>query len=232
MKIVLTYLDFKGICEPIRLVLAIAGIPFEDKRVSYDYVREHKHVLPFGQVPILEVEEDNGNKLIISQSNAILRYVGSLVFPPADDAKSSVRVDIMLEALADINKALIPAWYKNACGRNPATGLLFEETELNEQQQQGVLNCLNQTILPTKFKQIESEYIRSHSSFKFLCGDNITIADVLLYSIISGIKDEKKPYCDGILDTVFADCPNLLRISTQVAHMDQVHKWNETKNKS
>ena len=35
---ILTYLDIKGLGEPIRLALAIGGVEFVDRRVSYEEV--------------------------------------------------------------------------------------------------------------------------------------------------------------------------------------------------
>merc|ERR1719210_2105038 len=66
-KLRLTYLDIKGVAEPVRLALFIGGLPFEDRRVSYEQILE----LPCGQVPVLEIDGE-----AFAQSMALLRWAG------------------------------------------------------------------------------------------------------------------------------------------------------------
>ena len=69
----LTYFNYPGLGESIRLVLQLGNIDFEDIRVSDDQMLEMQgnNELPTGQLPLLEVEE-----LKLSQSEAILRWAG------------------------------------------------------------------------------------------------------------------------------------------------------------
>ena len=57
-SIVLTYLDIKGIAEPIRITLFSGGIEFEDERIGYEEVARRRSegilVLPHGQLPTLQ----------------------------------------------------------------------------------------------------------------------------------------------------------------------------------
>lgn len=53
--LVLTYFDLHGRAEPTRLALWIAGLNFEDKRLSREEFRAIKPDFPFGTVPVLEV---------------------------------------------------------------------------------------------------------------------------------------------------------------------------------
>ena len=70
----LTYFDFHGgRGEPIRLALSIAGIPFEDERITPANWAERKPHARFGGLPQIEVDGET-----ISQSNAIGRYAGIL----------------------------------------------------------------------------------------------------------------------------------------------------------
>ena len=79
-RLKLSYFDFQGgRGEPARLALAIGGIPFEDDRVSTDWAKR-KGQTPFGSLPVLDVDGQ-----IVTQSNAINRYVGKLTdLYPAD----------------------------------------------------------------------------------------------------------------------------------------------------
>ena len=66
----LSYLDVRSIAEPIRLALHIGGVPFEDRRVSYEEIAAMREAgeLPCGQVPILEV-----NGVVYCQTQAVSR---------------------------------------------------------------------------------------------------------------------------------------------------------------
>ena len=69
----LTYFDApvsRG--EECRLAFTLAGVDFEDRRVTRDEWLALKPTSPFGGLPILEVEGHPP----IGQSNAILTYIG------------------------------------------------------------------------------------------------------------------------------------------------------------
>jgi prostaglandin-H2 D-isomerase / glutathione transferase len=74
-SIVLTYLDIKGIAEPIRITLFSGGIEFEDERIGYEEIarRRSEGILPHGQLPTLQAPGFDG--LLLSQSRAILHWV-------------------------------------------------------------------------------------------------------------------------------------------------------------
>ena len=83
----LTYFNIQGVAEKVRLALVLAGIPFVDERVPFDKWGALKPTTPYGQLPLMEI---NGGKPI-AQSEAMLRYVGSLatakgvpLYPTAD----------------------------------------------------------------------------------------------------------------------------------------------------
>lgn len=60
--------------DSIRLALHYGGIPFADEHVTYEELGKIKESLPFGQEPVLTINE----KTFIPQEGAILRYVGWL----------------------------------------------------------------------------------------------------------------------------------------------------------
>src|SRR5207253_11021410 len=69
----LTYFDAatsRG--EECRLALHVAGLPFEDERLTHDQWAARKASTPFGALPVLA---SDGRQL--AQSNAILRFIGS-----------------------------------------------------------------------------------------------------------------------------------------------------------
>ena len=66
-----------------------------------------KPTLPYGQLPILEVEDDDGNKNVVGQSSAILRFVGKMGADlyPADPIQA-MAVDSVYYAVEDACKGI------------------------------------------------------------------------------------------------------------------------------
>jgi prostaglandin-H2 D-isomerase / glutathione transferase len=101
-KLKLTYFDFHGgRGEPARLALSMAGIPFEDDRVSPSDWERRKPNTPFGALPVLEVDGQT-----LAQSNAINRYVGKLADLYPTDAWQAALCDEVMEAVEDVNTKL------------------------------------------------------------------------------------------------------------------------------
>ncbi|KAI8830866.1 hypothetical protein BJ741DRAFT_618128 [Chytriomyces cf. hyalinus JEL632] len=162
-KFKLTYWDAKIRAEPIRLAFAINGIPFEDERVSREhFAAELKQSAPFGQVPILTVDD----KLVFAQSTAILRYVGKIgpvkLYP--EDPIKAIIADQLISHVQDIESAL---------------GAAFAFTDL--QQRDAYRANLTANVLPLRLKQLD-EFIAQHSSQS----DEITIGDLYVYQLNTG----------------------------------------------
>lgn len=77
----LTYFDFDGgRGEPIRIAFHIAGLAFEDNRISFPEFSEMRRGVRFNSLPVLEIDD-----AAITQSNALSRYVGKVTgLYPAD----------------------------------------------------------------------------------------------------------------------------------------------------
>ena len=94
----LTYFDFDGgRAEPIRIAFHAAGIDFEDHRISFPEFGEMRSGTRFSCVPVLEID---GNA--VTQSNAMLRYVGKIAgLYPTDDLQA-LYCDEAMGAIEDI----------------------------------------------------------------------------------------------------------------------------------
>lgn len=98
----LTYLDIADRGEPIRLALAVAGIEFEDERISGAEFGAIKPKLPLGCVPVLSVDD-----VVYAQSSAILRYVGKRGgLYPRDDDLPAMRVDEVVDMIEEVSEKL------------------------------------------------------------------------------------------------------------------------------
>lgn len=93
----LTYFDIDGgRGDPIRLAFHIAGLAFEDKRIGFEQFAEIKPTLPFGVIPVLDVDGH-----AITQSNAILRYIGKHAGLYPSDPIQALYCDEAMDALED-----------------------------------------------------------------------------------------------------------------------------------
>jgi glutathione S-transferase len=93
----LTYFDFGGRAEPIRIALHAADIEFEDNRLSFPEFGEARSALRFNSVPVLEIDGT-----VVSQSNGILRYVGKMAGLYPEDALQAMYCDEAMGAIEDL----------------------------------------------------------------------------------------------------------------------------------
>jgi len=94
----LRYFDFNGgRGESARLALAIGGVAFQDDRVPPADWPSVKEQAPFHALPTLEVDGE-----LLTQSNAINRFVGKLAGLYPEDAWQAARCDEVMDAVEDI----------------------------------------------------------------------------------------------------------------------------------
>jgi len=237
----LKYLDTKGLAEPARLALTVGRIPFEDVRVSYEDVARLRAAgeLPFGQVPVLEVRDAEGSAPTpFGQSSAILRFVGRLanLYPSDPGDLRQLRVDAVEELLADARRAFVPLWYRNALPRSPTDGSAPEATALDDARVAAATRLVNDTYLPARAAQVE-RLLESTAGLPggeaardagpYVCGDEVTVADLSLYVFFEGVTDAGGGYCPGVDATDAVErCPRLKRLLDAVANRPDVEAWN------
>eukprot|EP00746_Dinoflagellata_sp_MGD_P120462 gnl/MRDRNA2_/MRDRNA2_55982_c0_seq1.p1 gnl/MRDRNA2_/MRDRNA2_55982_c0~~gnl/MRDRNA2_/MRDRNA2_55982_c0_seq1.p1 ORF type:complete len:233 (-),score=42.52 gnl/MRDRNA2_/MRDRNA2_55982_c0_seq1:96-794(-) len=217
-KIKLTYLDVKGFAEPIRLALFIGGLDFEDCRIDYPAVKALREAggSPWGQVPVLEV---NGKSF--GQSQALLRWAGRQTGLYPDDV--ALQCDAVLNAMSDIFNVMTPAWYGAAIpGRHPITAEFL--VPLTVQQKEGVVQALNEHILPGRLEFMEKFLISSGGPW--FCGKKLTICDLAFYSFATELLENKGP--KGIDSGVIGKFPGLSALVKRLSEHPKVKKWNET----
>ena len=98
----LTYFDFDGgRAEPVRIAFHAAGIEFEDERWSFPDFQQRRESTRFNAVPVLEIDGK-----MITQSNALTRYVGRMAGLYPEDAMQALYCDEVLGALEDMPHAI------------------------------------------------------------------------------------------------------------------------------
>jgi hypothetical protein len=102
-KLKLFYFDIPGKGEAIRLACAFAGVPLEDVRIPMDDRKLFEQMkaegkLTFNQLPALQIEDGT----LLTQSAAIMRYIGKISGQYPSDPVAAALVDAVLDAEVDL----------------------------------------------------------------------------------------------------------------------------------
>ncbi|KAG7396157.1 hypothetical protein PHYBOEH_002654 [Phytophthora boehmeriae] len=106
-NIKLTYFDGKGRAELARLLFSYGSVNFVDDRIAHADFAKLKPTLPFGQVPILEVDG-----AVYAQSMAINLYAAKLsgLFP--SEALDALKADMFSQALIELEAPFVEFMFK------------------------------------------------------------------------------------------------------------------------
>jgi len=95
----LSYFDFSGgRGEPIRIAFHAAGVALEDNRLSFQQFGEMREGTPFNSLPVLDIDG-----AAVTQSNAILRYVGKLGGLYPTDTLQALYCDEVMDAVEHLS---------------------------------------------------------------------------------------------------------------------------------
>lgn len=196
-KIKLTYFDFSGSRgEECRLALHVAGVPFEDERISRAAWAAKKATTPYGSMPLLEIEGEG----ILAQSNAILDLIGTRYgLLPAGDFEAAR------------HRALL-------CAAEEMRMRLSATIEIkDEDQRKAVREELAAGRLRDWGANIEKQ-IRG----PFVGGEQLSVADIKLFVVAGWIK---KGILDHIPATALDDFPKLTKLYQTVHDHPRVRDW-------
>jgi len=204
-EIKLTAFDLKGLAEAIRLALYIGNIGFEDKRVKFDEWKGGvKETIPFGQLPVMEV-----NGQMVTQSNALLRYAGTLakIFP-AGDPFQAMKVDEMLGIVQDIRMKIGATIY-----------------EPDEERKKAMRNKLATETIPVWAEHLEKYFVSAGQS-DFTVGKSLTIADLDFLSLMVWVQSG---ILDGIPKDIFKDYKCIMKIHQNIENQEKIKAYYASK---
>lgn len=169
-KLKLTYFDFPGgRGEVARLTMAIADIPFEDERISFE---EHAATIkdrPFEAVPVLEVDSR-----VMTQSNTINRYLGKMVdLYPEDDLQAAL-CDEVMSAVEDLTHMVVAT---------------FQMEEDEKKTAREALTAGPLTVYLKRFQQ----YLQDNGG-EYFADNRLTIADLKMYVWVAGLRSGVMDY--------------------------------------
>jgi glutathione S-transferase len=176
----LYYFDIKGKGESIRLICAYSGLKLQDHRFeSRDEFKAMKEGsrLPFGQVPMLEVD----GKVAMVQSTAIMRYLGKLsgLYPMKDHVLAQ-KVDAVMDQATDV-----------FTGSTVLTYGLRYAIDLSPEAKEKSFEHYNQTVLPDHLKR--AERIVGSSATGWMAGtEEPSPADFVWYCSLTNMAAKKE----------------------------------------
>jgi prostaglandin-H2 D-isomerase / glutathione transferase len=186
----LHYFPLPGRAGPIRDLLHMSGIAFEDVHLPFNVFQEQKAAgtLPFSSYPVLEVNTPAG-MVSSTQSNAILRYLGRQAgLYPVDDPLRALKVDEALDFGEDINQSI-----------SPSIG------EQNPERRAEMRKKLAEETLPRMARLLEKLLI-ANGCTGFVVGKALTIADLKLWWVAERLVNGS---LDGIPKTMLEGLPTV-----------------------
>ncbi|PIO71457.1 glutathione S-transferase protein [Teladorsagia circumcincta] len=195
----LTYLPFRGLAEISRQIFVVAGKDFEDVRYTFEEFAKHKDEMPFGQVPVLEVD---GKQL--AQSHTIARYLAKEFGYAGKNAWDEALVNSIADQQKDLLFEIRP-YFRVLLG--------FEK---------GDLNALGKDLfVPShhKFFTFITKFLKNNKS-GYLVGDSLTWVDLLVAEIATWAK--KFP-------TLYDSFPEVKAHAEKIRSIPALKKWIETR---
>jgi glutathione S-transferase len=193
----LTYFDqptSRG--EECRLALFLAGVDFEDNRIPRSAWPALKPTTPFGSLPIFELP----GKPAVSQSNAILGYIGRAHGLLPSDAWEAMRHDSLMNASEELRHAIT------------RTFDIPDPAELVRRRRELVDGPIK-TWAAGMEKQIVGP---------FAGGTAISVADLKLFVVIGWLK---KGVLDHVPPDVLAPFERLERLFSSVKDHPKIVEW-------
>lgn len=189
----LYYFELYALGEQIRMLLNHSKTPFKDNRISFGQWGVVKATMPNGQMPLLEVTNEDGTVTRLHQAQSIMRYLGKEKgYYPKDDSNDSTmkgyKIDAIVDDISDFKK-------------NMPISVMYRGPPMNNMDLVDMLNGYKRM-----FTRME-EYLSS-SSGKFLVGDTPTIADFSCFAFLgsgplnlNGRPDQQHVYkaCNDLL---------------------------------
>ena len=179
--IVLAYWKIRGLVQPARMILGFNDVDFEDRMYEIgdapDYDRscwtsvKNSFGLDFPNLPYL-IDGD----VKLTQSNAILRYLGRKFDLIAETEEQSVRMDLIENQAMDLRNGFVRFCY----GSDPSN--FKEKSEAYKDSVKNVLGMFD------KFLGI---------THKWFAGDKMTFVDFIMFELL----DQHRLFDDKILES-------------------------------
>jgi len=199
----LTYFDLRARAEPARLILAQAGVEYEDKRLAAPFDEAGaaawqavKPTTPFGQLPMLAVDG-----VVVCQSMTVARFLAREHGLVGKTNLEAAQADEIVDTISDATEKQYNAF-------------LFEKDEAKKAELQAKFK---DEILPTFFKNMEARLTATGG--EFFAGGALSWADILMFNFVSELPDK------AALDKA----PKVAALVDKVGALPNIKKWVESR---
>jgi glutathione S-transferase len=182
--------------EECRLALYLAGIDFEDVRISAAAWPAMKEQTPYGGLPVLELPA----KPALAHSNAILVLIGRRHgLHPADDFEAA-RHEGMMQHVETLRAVVSPT------------------LRMGQSEKKAAREALVAGFLPAWAKAAERNILNA----PYFGGDRLQVVDLKLYMAVRWFIDGN---VDHIPASIFAGYPKLVAVHDAVRDHPGVKAW-------
>ena len=169
----LYYFNSRGNAEPIRLVLAQAGVKYEDVRLTNEQWAEFKPKTPYGVVPVLDIDGK-----IVGGSGPIVRYLARLHGLAGEDDLARLILEGVEDAIADF--------------RQKMAAMFFEK---DEEKKEALKKDLTATVIPKYLGTLEKSVASNPHGWFY--GSKVSYVDFLFVHVTDYLKAETPNVLDN-----------------------------------
>ncbi|KAL6749860.1 glutathione S-transferase [Haematococcus lacustris] len=199
-KIIMHYFDLPGRAETTRLLLKMGGIEYEEKIIERETWPDVKKTMPFGQVPVLEVDGK-----LLAQSSAMERYAAGLAHLLPTDLWALAKHDELLGFLNEIGDLLMATYS-------------IQDPEAKIKARQDLVAG------PIKAKLEKLSSMLEAAGGKFFLGETALYVDIAIFKSLSGLTGGTM---DGVPTTLLDDYPVLKAFHSRVAALPPIKAFYE-----
>lgn len=206
----LHYFNQRGRAEIVRLVCAYGRVPLEEVEEPLGRAfLARKPAFPCGQLPMMEIQGK-----MYSQSMALARYAARQVglYPRGDDL-AALKVDMVLDACADIHLPVLRATFNERDPESRAKQCKF----LVKHTLPGILRGMHERIGGD-----------SGDDGPFILGQTLSVADIALFDVL---VNRLEPNQDELLPIDYAaDFPKLVELARHVSLVPPIADYLRVRN--
>ena len=182
--------------EECRLALHVAGIDFEDVRISRDAWPAMKEQTPYGGLPVLELP----GRAPLAHSNAILVFIGRRHGLHPGDLFEAACHEGMMQHVEDLRAAVTPT------------------IRMADAEKRAAREAIVAGFLPAWARSAEKNILGG----PFVGGAKLHVVDLKLHMAVRWFIGGKVDYIPA---TIFADYPKLMGVHDAVREHPGVRSW-------
>merc|ERR1712127_147066 len=198
----LEYFDLRARGEVPRLLFAVAGVKYTDKRVKPADWPERKPHTPRGQMPILTVKE-NGKEFQLLESLAIGTFLANRFGLAGKNEYEIAEADQWSLIMLDLFNVVGPKYW-------------FAE---RPEDQPPLLEKIKTEFCPKYFKDIDAQLAKYDTGF--MVGDSLTKADLWVMQVFHFVNK----VCDFNMADLYTQYPRVKGFMNKIEATPRIAEW-------